>query len=278
MKTIKNFQGNKCSAGDALIGCLVFILIIAGAVVFVGGYFGLIPGLAKFFGSDRPRDLGIRYANINVEKVHDSIGTKTISVKELPQAELDKLTVLGEKGKEASETAVSMGIYFEGEKPANYTITSEELTALANSGWKNLIFTDVQIKINDDGVVETSAMFRIDRVVSFARSMGFSQEDIDKAMKEYKIPTTNIPVYTKGHFSVTDGVLEIEPQVAEVGRIKLPSSLVSKITSPATEAVDSVIKSFPGFSIKNLSFDKGKMNFEGNVPAKQIIVTGEGSE
>lgn len=242
-------------ANGALIGCLVFILLVVGAGAAAAGYFGLIPSVSNMLGTNKPKDLGVKYANIDVMKLHDRVGAKTVITKELtgPGAET--------------------GIMFEGEKPAKYSIGSDELTALANSPWKYIPVTNVQIKIAQDGTVETSAMLRADRVINFAKSLGFSQEQINDAIKEYKIPVTNIPVYAKGNFSVTDGKVEISAQKAEVGRVPLPAALIGQITPAITSGVESVITSFPGFSIKNLSFSNGKMNFEGTVPLKQTFVT-----
>jgi hypothetical protein len=116
-------------------------------------------------------------------------------------------------------------------------------------------------------------MLRADRLFNVAKSMGVTQEQLDTVVKEYKIPVTNIPVYAKGNFSVTDGKVKINPQKIEIGRAPLPSALLEKVTPSLISATESLITGFPGFSIKNLSFDKGKMNFEGTVPLKQTLLT-----
>jgi hypothetical protein len=251
-KRFKNLSGK---ANGFLIGCFVVILLIAGTGVAAAGYFGLIPSVSKILGTNKPKDLGIRYANIDVPKLHDRVGAKTVIAKEL------------------SGSGAETGVLFEGEKPAKYSIGSEELTALGNSPWKFFPFTDVQIKIAQDGTVETSAMLRADRLVSFAKSLGFSQKQVNEAIKEFKIPVTNVPVYAKGNFAVTNGKVEISAQRAEIGKIPLPTALIEQITRPVTSGVEKLITSFPGFSIKNLSFENGKMNFEGTVPLKQTFVT-----
>jgi len=247
---------SKVGAGASLIGCLVVILLIAGGGVATAGYFGLIPSMSKVLGTNKARDLGIRYANIDGIKLNNSIGAQTVVVKEISGSEIES------------------GIVFEGTKPSKYSVNSEELTALANSPWKYIPVTDVQIKIEQDGIVETSAMLRADRIINFAKSLGYSQEQIDMIIKDYNIPVTNIPVYAKGNFSVTSGQVQIKPQAVEIGRIKLPTALIEKITSPITQGVQTLItKGFPGFSIKNLSFSNGKMSFEGTSPVKQTIVS-----
>lgn len=267
----------KCSKGDGLIGCLVFLVIIAAAVVIGGGYLGLIPAVSKILGTNKARDLGVKYTQADAIKAHELSGTKTLAVKEMPTAVTAAGTGAGNNSENnqetSSETDLKSGLLFEGTKPAKYSVNSQELTAMANSGWKYGIFSDIQIKIGNDGVVETSAVLRVDKIISFAKSMGFSQDQIESAMKEYKIPAANIPVYAKGNFEVVNGNVDIRPQVIEISRVKLPQSIVEKATPQAVSAVDSVIKSFPGFSIKNLSFADGKMNFEGTVPAKQTILT-----
>jgi hypothetical protein len=251
----KGFSNRKGGAEILLLGCLFFILLIVGGGVVAAGYFGLIPGLSKIMGTNKPRDLGIRYANIDRIKFFDSLGTKVTTTNQV------------------TGTGLDTGLLLEGKKTAKYSFSSEEATAVANSQWKYFPFSDVQIKIGQDGTIEASALFKADKIVSFAKSLNFSEEDIAKAAKDLKIPVMNTPIYAKGKFSVEEGKVQINPQNIEIGKIPVPSSIVEKLIPQITEAVNSLINSFPGFYIKSLSFNEGKMNFEGTVPAKMTVLT-----
>ena len=237
------------------MGCLFFIVLFVAGIALSAGYFGLIPSLSKLMGTDRPRDLGIRWANVNMAKLYDSVGTKVVTTKEL------------------SGSGLEAGLLFEGEKETKYSISSEELTALVNSPWMYYPFTDVQIKIGLDDKVEASAMLKTDRVVDLLKSMGLGKEQIDEILNKAKLPAKNVPVYIKGNFSVIDGKAVVTPSALEIGQIPVPMIVLEKITPELTEAVNFVISNFPGFYIKNLSFSDGKMNFEGTVPIKQTILT-----
>ncbi len=253
MSNNRRLNNRKGGAEVLLLGCFIFILFVVGAGALIAGYLGFIPAISKLLGTDKPRDLGVKYANINVMKVHDYIGTKTTITKDV------------------SGSGAGAGLLFEGSKPAKYSLTGEELTALANSPWKYFPFSDVQIKIDPDGTVEASAMLRTDRIINFAKSLNFNEKEISDAIQKFKIPVSNTPVYAKGNFSVEEGKAKINPQNIEIGKASLPLSVIEKIIPQITDGVNSIIKSFPGFYIKNLTFSEGKMNFEGTVPAKQTI-------
>lgn len=212
MSDKRRLNNRKGGAEVLVLGCLVFIFLVAGAGVLLAGYFGFVPAISKFFGTDKPRDLGVRYANINVMQVHDYIGTKTTITREV--------TGSGARG----------GFLFEGSKPARYSLTSEELTALANSPWKYFPFSEVQIKINQDGTVEASALLRTDRIIDFAKSLNFGESEIKTAIQEFNLPLSNTPVYAKGNLSINQGKVQINVRTLEIGKASLPSRAVAKIT------------------------------------------------
>lgn len=245
----------KGGAGTLLMGCFVVILILVAGGALAAGYFGLIPGLSKILGTSKSRDLGIRYANIDRVKLFDSLGTKVIPTNQV------------------TGTGSEMGLLLEGSKPAKFSLTSEETTAVVNSRWKYFPLSDLQIKIGQDGVVEASAILRADRIISFAKSLNFSEKDINTAIQGLKVPISNTPIYAKGTLVIEEGKSKVNFQNIEIGRASLPSSIIEKVSPQITQAVDSLINSFPGVYVKKLNFAQGKMNVEGAVPAKMTVLS-----
>jgi len=235
------------------LGCLVVVLLLVGGTTVAAGYFGLIPSISKILGTNKAKDLGIRYANIDVVKLNERLGSKLVLIK--------------------SDSSSGLGFLLEGQKFVDYNLTSEEISALAASPVKFFPFQEVQIKIGQDGTLEASGILRADKIISFAQSLGFSSEDVQQAMNDYKIPVSSLPIYAKGTLSVTNNKVDLALNSLEVGRIGVPQSLVEKITPTIVSATEAIIQTLPGVDITSMTFDKGLMNYKGTIPTKQTIQT-----
>jgi hypothetical protein len=255
MQEKRRLNSRKGGAGVFLLGCFVFILILVGGAVLTAGYLGLIPAVSKLMGTNKPRDLGVRYANIDVAKIYESIGTKTLITRG------------------GSISAIETELLLKGAMPIKFSLTSEELTALANSSREYNPFSDIQIKIEQDGAVRASGMLITDRIISHVKSLSFSEKEINIAPKKFKIPAPEVPVYIKGKFSVKEGKVHMDTQTIEIGKISLPSFLIEKISPQITSSMNSVINSLQGIYIKSLSFNEGRMSFEGTVSAKLTVLS-----
>ena len=138
-----------------LIGKIFFfvILLLVISPIFVLGYFGFIPGLSGLFGSDKPRDLKIKYT----EADHQSARTKSkIEYGELP-----------------ANTPPAASLTRTGTRPVNFEMTSAEMTSLMNNRpWKYFPYSDVQVKFNGDGSAEISGRVLKDRVPGYGAFIG----------------------------------------------------------------------------------------------------------
>ena len=125
-----------CGAAGAVLAVVAVVLVILAL-----GYFGFMPGVSTMFGGDKPRDLGVRFTQADLESYH---------------AKRQGQVVLMAPG---APPASSMA--YAGSVDVRTSYTSEELTPVAaeRAGqWAYWPITDWQIKIGQDGTVESSGM------------------------------------------------------------------------------------------------------------------------
>lgn len=229
---------------------IIIVLVISGGI-FIGGITGKIPFVTEVLGMNNARDLGIDYKSINVDDVHTKIGTTVVT---------------------NSDMAGEKGVKMEGKKDVTYVLTQEEISALSNnSPYKYNPFSNAQVRINEDGSVEASAILKIQMVFDLANAMGYSAETVRNQMERYNLPTKDMPVYAKATEYVKDNKVTMNIEKAEVSKIPLPSFIIEQATPQIVSATEGLINSFPSFSIKSMTFSKGEMNFEGTIPEKQYF-------
>lgn len=237
-----------------LIRFLVKTVIFLGvAAILVLGYLGFVPGLSALFGSDKPRDLGVRYAQAD----YDSFAAKSgISVSELPAG-----------------LPPDQSLRFSGKTQIRQDFTEAELTANFNHGkWKYFPFSDGQIKIGPNGTVELSAILHKDRLVGFAQAKNLPQEALAKVEDYLKYLPANPPIYLRGTASVRDNRVTLNVQELRVGKLAAPSALLGGAGGEAgAQFLQTWIASVPNFQINSLTFGSGKMHFEGTYPAEKAV-------
>jgi hypothetical protein len=262
-----------------LIGKIFFLVLLLVIIspILVLGYFGFIPGLSNLFGSNKPRDLKVRYT----EEDHQSARAKSkIEYGELP-----------------ADTAASVSLVRTGSRPVNFEMTSSEATSLMNNRpWKYFPYNDVQVKFNADGSAEVSGMILKDRVPGYGAFIGVPKEALDFAMKFLPV---NPVFYLKMKASLVNNQVAIfEPQAFEIGRMPLPVSvflsLAPKIV-PEVYAIDiagmgkelakvsdkkaliisyinSRLSQTKGFYAKSAYFSADKLFFDGSLAEKESTV------
>lgn len=163
-----------------------------------------------------------------------------------------------------------------GSHPLDETFSSEELTAAADNRASNYAlfpFKRVQIKINTDGSVESSATVNYFDAVKYLVALGVSSQDIASAAQKFKIPNTNLPVYLKVSGSITNNISNISVQKAQIAGINIPDNFVRQYGSALNGLVDSVIKSRqPSYDIQKLVVENGKVHYTGTAPDKEQAV------
>lgn len=217
------------------------ILIVAGALVF--GYLGLLPGVAAIFGSDKPRDLGVTYAEKDFTSANEKSG---VTLQSLPSSKT------GEKS-----------IEYTGSHPLAATFTQEEITAAINGQeWIYYPVKDAQMKFNDDGTIELSAILLKDRLGAYAKATGGNSVDTSSATK---FIAGNPPIYIKGKAEVVNDRFTIfDIQKAEVGRLDV-TTYATKYRTDVVSFIEDRVAFVPGLEVKSAKIVDGKFSFDGSL-------------
>jgi len=180
------------------------ILIIILIPILVLGFMGFVPGLSAMLGTDKPRDLGIKYAEADLKSVRSK---SQIEYKTLPDS-----------------STPSQTRQFMGKKEVAAEFTSAEITAtMNNQPWKFWPYKNVQVKFNADGSGEVSGVLVKNKVSSYAAVIGAPQQAIDFVMKY--LPTNPV-FYVKMKATLTDNKVAVfEPQTFEIGRLLMPLNM-----------------------------------------------------
>jgi len=251
-------------------------VIVVIAVVLLLGYFGFIPGLSNLFGSNKPKDLGIKYTEVDHQAAREKsqIEYATLPVNTSP--ENDRQTV--------------------GTRVVSTQWSSAEVTSLMNNRpWRYYPYANVQIKFNGDGSAEISGIFLKDRLAGYGARIGAPKEALEFVQK---FLPANPVFYVKGRASLENNQVAIfEPQAFEIGRVPLPVnwflSIAPKSLIKETYAIDaggilselgkvknkrSLIIGFinqrlslrNGFFANKAYFAQDKLVFDGNLPEKEL--------
>lgn len=239
MKIIKLFLGF----------LLILVLLFVGAL----GYFGFIPGLSSILGSDKPRDLGVRATVADYDTYVQKAGTEIKHIQTAP--------------------AAGKSFIASGKKETKTSFTAQEISSRVSfANWKYMPVENVQVKINPDGTGETTGILRTDKLSGFFATMGFgsvSQKDIDEALKYVGI-AGNPPFYAKVRAAVVNNKTQVTLLSAEIGRLPIPADEINKSGALAA-LTNEIFKKVDGFYAKSVTFEDGKMNFEGTVPETMIV-------
>lgn len=237
---------------------LVALIVIAVVVVLALGFLGVVPGVSRILGADKPRDLGVTYTEADFNSFMAKNHVKRVVLDSAPTAQASWV--------------------LQGSQTVTTTFTDKEITArLAKAeGWVLDPFTDVQVKIAQDGVVEASGIVHVDRLRAYATATGVSQDEIDtiaKGVDKYRIPKGLFPVYAKGTLSITDNNLDINLSGLMIGKIPVAEVLYRGAKSSFESFVHERLTSggYGNLSVKALSFANGKMSFSGTLP--KVITT-----
>ena len=199
------------------VGGIVAVLGVVGA-----GAAGVVPGLSSLMGTASPRDLGVRYTQADYESGLAKIPGHTVSNPEY--------------------MCVTCDYRSSGSVPADATFTQEEFTAqLDTLNSKKGPIKDWQVRFNDDGSVESSALVKYDML--------------------------RVPVYVKGRVDdYSSRRVELNVEDVEVDGIGLSGSRTREATDLANEFVQDFFVRNPGLSVEQLDVGSGEVHFKGTFP------------
>ncbi len=233
----------------------IILLVIFGIILLLlilFGYWGFVPGLSPVMGSTQPRDLGVTYTDKDYEEAMKKQGVAI----EYAGPKADFYT----------------SVTHEGKKTVKESFTGAEITAMTSKrNFGTLPFSNIQVKINQDGSFEMSGMLDIDSAVTFAQKLGASKAEIDKGIQEAKLPFTNMPFYLKGTGGVKNGTVFGDFTTIEVGRFPIPATIITQYTPALREASEWALKTEYGVTMREISFKDGKVYVDGDYPAKEVV-------
>lgn len=196
-------------------------------------------------GADKPRDLGVRYTQDDYDSALAKLGLT--------------IDVINNTG------GVEDSIRFSGENFIDARLTQEEITALLNNkDWKYYPYEDVQVKIGEDGVIETSFLLDLEKFPYYARAMNVSDGDIDLFFDTTKISGKKKPIYIRGEGGVEEGQVNLEIDKVEAGRLPLSKKIYDE--DNVEEFIEDEIDFIPGLDVESASALNGEALFSGSVP------------
>lgn len=231
-------------------GVLITILLIS---IFALSFTGVVPVLSNFVGAGQ-KDLGLTSTPEKSKAAMNIVGTEIITL--------------------ASVDDPKDGFRLEGKKDASFTMDSDQISAHSNHRpWKNYPLKNVQIKIHEDGQIESSAILVISKALPYALNLGYSQAQITDAMNKYHLPAVEVPIYIKGYGSVENDQVKVDAKSVKIGGITIPNNLVSQANQEAETVLEDLIqKNSHSFHCESLTFSKGQLQFKGQVAQKQYVL------
>ena len=256
---------------------LIVILILALIVVGFLGYLGFIPGVSSIFGSDKPKDLGIKYTQVDLVSAR---AKSQIAYEALPAGTPDE-----------------QSIQRSGSRPINTVFTSAEASALMNDRpFKYWPYKDVQVKFNADGSAEVSGKLVKSKISGYCAAIGLPKELVNVAVKF--LPPDPV-FYVKGKAALIENTISIfEPQALEIGRLPVslgmvlsfdlnlvneayaaPAESLSSELSKASNKkawiinyINQRISSIKGFYAKEAKFGDNQLFFNGSLSQTEATV------
>lgn len=236
-----------------IIACIVITLLLGLCGVGTSltlGYFGIIPSISRMLKTDQPRDLGI-------------------SITE--EAREYNLKVLGETTQYTSE-GIDTDIQYIGKTDRNITLTSEQLTTLANDvNWKYDPISNLQIKLSDDGKVEGSGMLHVDKIREYVSKTGGDVKMVNEVIEKFNLSGRSFPFYVQLTISADNNVVQWEAQKVEVGRIGIPISSIEPYKDVIDEVISNKLQTIPNLYIEKIEIGENSGTFIGTTPEYQII-------
>ena len=230
-------------------GWWIFIGIIV-LIVLVLGFFGFVPGLSNILGANKPKDLGVKYSEADLAAGRAMTG---VTLEAMP--------------------ATDKSLAFSGSKSISGTYTNEIITAMINGAkYKYYPITNAQVKISDDGTIETSGNFNISKAVVWSNTLGGDKGLGEKAQSYIGTVSSNPSFYLKGKMTVVNNQITLNIDSAKISRFNAPKSIIDQYQGQLADFVGQRIANIPGMNINSAMFAGSKMVLDGSYPAVEKSV------
>ena len=220
---------------------MLLLLIVVGLLL----YFGLTINWADLVSFNKPRDLGVKYTQADLEQGRMLTG---VTLEDLP-----------------SDSASS--ISFEGEKDISGIYSSQMITAMINSAtYKYYPLTNTQVLIHPDGELESSGNIDLNKVIMWATDISGGNSVAE--LEEYANSAfANPSFYIKGYMTVSDNNFDLNVEQAQVSIISATPEQISEYTPILESFVEEQVNNVPGMYINSADFSTGDLNLDATYPA-----------
>lgn len=226
------------------------ILILALILILLAGmtYLGFVPGISKYL--VKPVDLGVRIDPTYTKSLEQKINFTN----DLPGGVVPS----GREG------------IFSGSLKVDEQVTSVAATSIL-AEWKHrspsLPIRDVQVRFNQDGTAEVSGVLEIGTAISVAKTLGYSDADIEKGKSYAKYVSGDLPFYVKGVAGATANQISISPSSFQLGKVEVPDSIASPAARVVEDVIERRIKQVGGINLDSIKMESGTLHFVGTVPS-----------
>lgn len=229
----------------ALIILIPIIIII---LFLIAAYFGFIPGVSAIF--MKQVDLGVTSDPALVEAMHQETGYKDM---------LD------------ANSPTSSDLEFTGELEIDRQFTNAEITSYINdiaSKWEGVPYRNVQVKANDDGTIESSAMINISRALSELQKLGYSSDQLEQVEKYTRFLPEEVPIYAVVSGSVENNQISLDVIDGKAGNIPVPSKYFDQIESALIDVAEKEMMKTPTLDIESIQVQNGNVAVQGTFPSQ----------
>ena len=225
----------------------IWTIVIILVVVIVLGFLGLFPGISTLLGANKPKDLGIKYSQADLQKGREQTGV-----------------MLG------SDPVNGKTISFEGSKDISGQYSSEMITAMIGSAkYKYYPLKNTQIRINPDGTVEASGVISISKVGQWSTDLGASEGLVSQAKSYIGIISPSPSFYLAGTMSVVDNQISLNISKAQISRFSAPKSIIDQYQGQLADFVEERIANINGMQVRSAKFENSQLVLDANYPATE---------
>ena len=229
---------------------IIFTIIIVTLLLIVGGiaaYFGFIPGLSDTF----------------VERVD-------LGIENDPQLSLDLREKTGVQFNiPEDQLPTDKEVVYEGSLEIEESLTSQQVTSILNTvetQLSSMPFSNVQIRINQDGTSEASFDLDIETTVNEAKKLGYTDEDIEKGKQYLGVLGDSVYVYAKLSFDISNDELIVNPYAFRIQNFNVPSGITKMVADIGSGAIEDRLSQVPNLYINSLKQIGDRLNFTGTIP------------
>ena len=215
---------------------LVFTLFFIFILIFLGflGYSGFIPGVSTFFGSDKPRNLGVKYTQ------QDLINAQSKLRQKLLDAPID----------------ANQKINLEAGPPIDTILTSEEFSAHIERVHP---VSELQIKLVGSNF-EASGKIEKTRIEQFLKTWKLTINNAQVLDLVNKYLPANPVFYIAGTGSAENNNIKLTFTKAELGRLPLPTKQLEELAELYMKVL---INQITGFKVEKAFIENNQLYYKG---------------